>query len=75
MKLRVLLRLLRSNAYIHTKDPQGKTAREELEEANYTIEGIYLKEYIPLEQSAKACSLSARPSTPLPTPLGEDLYT
>jgi hypothetical protein len=88
MKLRVLLRLLRSNAYIHTKDPQGKTAREELEEANYMIEGIYLKEYIPLEQSAKACalavpleqsakacSLSARPSTPLPTPLGEDLYT
>jgi hypothetical protein len=74
MKLRVLLRLLRSGAYIHIKDPQGKTAREELEEANYTIEGIYLKESIPYS-APKACSQSARPGTPLQESLEGDLYT
>lgn len=73
MKLRVLLRLLRSNAYIHTKDLQGKSVLEELEKANYKVEGIYLKEDVPYTV-ATASSQSDHPSILLPTPLEEGLY-
>jgi len=64
-KLRVLLKLLRAGATV------DDTIRSDLANAYYTIEGIYLKDVSP----STAWPQSARPGTPLPEPLGEDLYT